>query len=79
VGLGRDWNNDKATTETAFDGKNRLQPKIALMFSRVVYFTVNKGKTKSTTAIQLLPFGMKWQTLQQELIDFFSQSKALLA
>lgn len=38
-------NHDKGTTEIAFYGENRLQPKIALMWSRVVYFTVNKGKT----------------------------------
>lgn len=72
-------NHDRATTEIAFYGENRLQPKIALMGTRVVYFTVNKGKTESTTAIQLLPFGMKWQTLQRQLIDFSSESKALLA
>lgn len=57
-------NHDTATTEIAFYGENRLQPKIALMWSRVVYFTVNKGKTKRITAIQLLSFGIKWQTLQ---------------
>lgn len=50
-------NHDRVTTEIAFYGENRLQPKTALMGSRVVYFTVNKGKTESTTAIQLLPFG----------------------
>lgn len=58
-------NHDRATTEIAFYGENRLQLKIALMGSRVVYFTVNKGKTESTTAIQLHPSGMKWQTLQR--------------